>query len=148
MLDIYAEAASGLPQPLDDSTDYLYGLRELISIHALEDAEAYAGIFAKNLLDGEKLRAFDRYLELTIESYSGIDILPEDDIKTVLVGIEGLGKVYSDLMVECSGLEDNGHIDRVSAIVATLNTAKNYFIRLSTYSVTPTSLGEVSYKNE
>jgi hypothetical protein len=146
MIQDYMGAASGIYSPQDDATDFLLGLGDILKLHAFQDIKIYADVFEKADLSVDNLTKFDRFIEDTIETYSGFDILPDEEMRTILITVEKLGKVYTNLLADNSGLEDNGRIDRLSKIVSTLDTTKKYFVRMSANSSPSIQTEEVSLR--
>jgi hypothetical protein len=131
MLQVYMGAASGTDSPQDDMTDFLYGLRELLKLYAFQDIKIHSDVFEKADLSADNLTKFDRFIEDTIDTYSGFDVLPSEEIITTLASIGKLGQAYANILADNSGLEDNGRIGRFLKIVSILDTTKKYFVRMS-----------------
>ena len=133
MID-FEHAAKGETQPHDDTTDQLYALREFLSNSAFQDCQRHYSVFSEQSLYVSDLIDFDRFLQQSIETDSGIEILAPEEIGLILVRISQFGAIYSNLFVENSGQEDAGDAPRLSKILENLNTIEGHFIRMSLQS--------------
>lgn len=119
--------ARSLPSAITDRMDHLDALKEAIH-QAYTDIAISPDQMDEYGLPPDSVRSFDQHLDACIETTTNGMSLSRNDLDTLILFTEKMGKCYSSLSLDSEGKEDQGYSPLYGTFAASLSQQVNYFM--------------------